>query len=89
MQSRVDSLMEALTNVLIGFLINFVANIVVLPLMLGVPADAGTFAVLGIVYTVISVGRTYVLRRAFNGRTAWEAIKGRFRIGTSRIGARI
>lgn len=77
-QSRIDSLMEALTNVLIGFTINFIANAVILPWYLGVPFSWGGFAVLGLLYTCISVARSYLIRRAFNGRTVWQAIKDRW-----------
>lgn len=75
MQSRIDSLMEALTNVAVGFLINFVANAVILPWYFGIPFSFTGFAVLGVIYTVISVARSYLIRRAFNGRTVWQAIK--------------
>lgn len=78
MQSRMDSFMEALTNVAIGFVINFIANIVILPLMLGVPADFGTFALIGAAYTVVSVARSYAIRRVFDGKSPWEWVKGRF-----------
>ena len=77
-QTRIDSLMEALTNVAIGFGINFAANVVVLPLVLNVPVNLTALGLIGLIYTVISVVRSYVLRRAFNGRSVWEAIKDRF-----------
>jgi hypothetical protein len=80
-QSKIDSLMEAVTNVAIGFGINFVANLIILPWWFGIEADAGSFAVLGAIYTVISIARSYVIRRAFNGQTVWDAIKGRVRGG--------
>ena len=79
MQSRIDSLMEAVVNVAIGFLINFIANWFLLPLILGVSPDLGTFALLGVAYTAISVARSYLIRRAFNGQTVWEALQGRVR----------
>lgn len=74
-QTRTDSFMEALTNVVVGFAINFTANMIVLPWLLGVPADAGAMALIGVAYTVISVARTYGLRRLFNGRTVWQELK--------------
>ena len=77
-QTRIDSLMEALTNVAIGFGINFAANVAVLPLVLGVPVNLSALGLIGAIYTVISVVRSYVLRRLFNGRSAWQAIKDRF-----------
>lgn len=74
-QSRIDSLMEAFCNVLIGFSINFVANWLILPWFFGIEADLASFATLGGIYTVISIARSYVIRRVFNGRTVWEAVK--------------
>lgn len=74
-QSRIDSLMEAVVNVLIGFTINFVANWLILPWFFGIEADLVSFAWLGAIYTVISIARSYAIRRAFNGRTPWEALK--------------
>lgn len=74
-QSRIDSLMEALTNVLIGFLINFFANWLILPWFFGIPADVASFAILGVIYTAISIARSYLLRRAFNGRSVWESMR--------------
>lgn len=78
-QSRIDSLMEAFTNVFIGFTINFVANWLILPWYFGIETDVVSFAWLGAIYTVISIARSYVIRRAFNGQTVWEAIKGKVR----------
>lgn len=74
-QARIDSFMEALTNVAIGFIINFVANWFILPLFLGIEPDVGTFAVIGIAYTLISVARSYAIRRAFNGKSVWRAMR--------------
>ena len=71
--------MEAFTNVFIGFTINFVANWLILPWFFGIEADLASFAWLGAVYTVISIARSYVIRRAFNGQTVWEALKGKIR----------
>lgn len=77
-QTRTDSFMEALTNVAIGFGINFVANILVLPAVLGVPVNLTELGLIGVIFTVISVTRSYTLRRLFNGRSVWQAIKDRF-----------
>lgn len=76
-QTRTDSLMEALTNVAIGFGINFAANVVVLPAVLGIPVNFAELGLIGAIYTVISITRSYTLRRLFNGRSAWAAIKDR------------
>ena len=75
-QTRTDSFMEAMTNVAIGFGINFVANILVLPAVLGVPVNLAELGTIGVIFTVISVVRSYTLRRLFNGRTVWAVIRG-------------
>jgi hypothetical protein len=77
MQTRTDSFMESMTNVAIGFGINFAANVLILPAVLGVPVNLGELGFIGLLYTVISVVRSYALRRAFNGRSVWQAIKAR------------
>ena len=74
-QSRIDSLMEAFTNVLIGFAINLVANWLILPWFFGIEPDVARFAALGAIYTAVSIARSYVIRRAFDGRTVWQAAK--------------
>lgn len=65
-QTKVGSFAEAWANILVGFSVNFTANLIVLP-WFGfdvTPTDA--FGI-GIVFTVISLARSYVLRRYFNG----------------------
>lgn len=76
-QSRADSLMEALTNIVIGIIISTASNCVVMPLVLGVHISARESVALAVVYTAISLARQYVLRRSFNGRSPWQAIKAR------------
>lgn len=77
-QSRTDSLMEALTNIVVGFSINFVANILILPAVLGVPVNLKELGTIGVFFTIVSVVRSYGLRRLFNGRTVWAALKSGF-----------
>ena len=75
-QSRADSFMEAATNIAVGLAVSQAANLVVLPAVLGVHVSQGAALWLGIIYTAISLVRSYLLRRAFNGRSVWQAIKG-------------
>jgi SNF family Na+-dependent transporter len=65
MQPRLHSMLEAVANVAMGYSINFVANLVVLPLF-GLAVSARDAAGIGLVFTGISLARSYVLRRAFN-----------------------
>lgn len=78
MQTKTDSFMEALTNVAVGFGINFTANVFILPAVLGVPVNLKELGFIGILYTIVSVTRSYTLRRIFNGKSIWQALKGRF-----------
>lgn len=66
MQSRLGSFVEAWINVIIGFTINFAANMTFLP-MLGFNISVSQNFALGGIYTVISVARSYAIRRWFNG----------------------
>ena len=66
-QTRLGSLIEACINVLIGFAINFVANMLILPLI-GFHITPGQNLFIGVLYTLVSVARSYVIRRWFNAR---------------------
>lgn len=78
LQSKKESLAEALTNVFIGYWINFGANLIILPLI-GFNITLGQNLFIGILYTVISVARSYVIRRFFNSKlkvfTHWLSTK--------------
>lgn len=67
MQSKLESLVEAWVNVAIGWSINFGANLIVLPAF-GYPVTLGDALGIGVVFTVISVARSYAVRRWFNAR---------------------
>lgn len=66
-QTRLGSLIEALANVAIGFSINWAANMAILPLF-GFHVSAGQAFGIGVFFTVISIARSYVIRRWFNAR---------------------
>lgn len=66
-QTRLGSFIEACMNVAIGFSINFCANLLILPLI-GFHISVGQNLFIGVLYTVISVLRSYVIRRWFNAR---------------------
>lgn len=67
-QSKLGSFVESWTNVAVGFSINYVANLVVLP-WFGLAITASKALGVGVVFTVISVTRSYLLRRWFNRKT--------------------
>lgn len=66
-QTRLGSFIEAWINVAIGFGINFIANLCIFPLF-GFHITLSENLVLGLLYTLISVVRSYCVRRWFNER---------------------
>ena len=77
-QSRLGSLIEVLFNIAIGFAINWAANLLILPLY-GFQVTGGQAFSMGLLFTVISVIRSYIIRRWFNARLhrAAELLAGR------------
>lgn len=66
-QSRLGSLYEAFINIAIGYWINFAGNALILPLF-GFHVTLAQNLQIGVMFTVISVARQYVIRRWFNAR---------------------
>jgi hypothetical protein len=64
-QSRLGSFIEAWVNVFIGYTINFTANLLIFPLF-GWDISIKQNLILGLIFTVISVARSYAIRRWFN-----------------------
>jgi hypothetical protein len=64
-QSRLSSFVESWVNVFIGFWINFFANLLILPLF-GFHISITNNLLMGVLYTGISVARSYCIRRWFN-----------------------
>jgi len=64
-QTRLGSFVEAWANIAIGFAINWLANMLVLP-RFGFDVTSGQAFGIGVVFTVISLIRSYMLRRFFN-----------------------
>jgi hypothetical protein len=65
MQSKKRSFIEAVTNVLVGYLVAVISNLIVLPLF-GYQVSLFDGFAIGVVFTVISLIRSYVIRRLFN-----------------------
>lgn len=65
MQSRSGSFVEATTNVCVGWLLNFILNLLVLPLFGFSVTVADAFGI-GVIFTAVSLIRSYVLRRIFD-----------------------
>lgn len=69
MDSRLKSLTENFTNLAVGFPINYVANLVILPHYASGFTDLSHSAIsaaeIGVWFTIVSVVRSYGLRRLF------------------------
>ena len=65
MQSRLGSLIESLSNIAIGYLVAIAAQAMIFPLF-GISASAREHAQIAALFTVVSIVRSYCLRRLFN-----------------------
>jgi O-antigen/teichoic acid export membrane protein len=66
-QTKLGSFVEAWVNIAVGFAINWCANMVFLPMFGFTGLTASKAFGIGLVFTVISLVRQYILRRYFNG----------------------
>lgn len=76
-QSKIDSLMEAVVNTAIGFIISLITWII-LAWAMGIPLSFAENLFITGVFTVVSIARSYTLRRLFNGRPIWATISSYF-----------
>jgi hypothetical protein len=65
MQSRVMSLVEAAANVLVGYGVAVATQMMVFP-WFGLSTTLGQNLQMGLIFTLVSLLRSYLLRRAFN-----------------------
>lgn len=63
-QSRLMSLVEALTNILVGFWLAVGVQFLIFPWFDLVPTFSSSIGI-GIIFTLISLARSYALRRVF------------------------
>ena len=67
-QSRLMSLVESLVNVLVGYGVAVATQMTVFPLF-GLAVTLTENLLIGLIFTVVSIVRSYALRRLFN---AWQ-----------------
>jgi len=65
-QTKKQSLTEAFINVAVGFIISLISTIIIFPLM-DIASTPSKNLLITLFFTVISVLRSYGLRRYFNG----------------------
>lgn len=65
-QSKVASMVEALTNTAVGFLISLLLQTLVVPYVTGYRTTFAADFTVVVLFTIASILRSYGLRRAFN-----------------------
>lgn len=75
-QSRLMSLVEAVANVIVGYGVAVVTQILIFPVF-GLHTTLVQNLKMGVVFTVVSIARSYVLRRVFEAMNAHEEVLGR------------
>lgn len=63
-QSRLMSMVESLANVLVGYVVAVVTQMAVFPLF-GLAVTVTENLLIGLIFTAVSIVRSYVLRRSF------------------------
>lgn len=63
-QSRVMSLVEAIANVVVGYGVAVLTQLLVFPLF-GLQTTLAENLVIGAIFTVVSIARSFALRRLF------------------------
>ena len=67
MQTKRQSLVESLTSTTIGIIIGIVLNLTILPIF-GYPVSLSDSLWISVIFTVISIIRSYIIRRWFNSK---------------------
>jgi len=68
MQTKKQSFLESLTNVAIGYFISLISLFLIFPI-LGIQSSTGKNLIITLYFTLISIARSYILRRFFNKKT--------------------
>lgn len=74
MQRKIVSLIEVCLSIAIGFAVALCTQLLVFPLF-GIYVDIGAHVSITILFTTVSVVRSYFVRRLFN----WLHVTGRYR----------
>ena len=68
MQSKLESLYEASINTFLGFVIAFISQLVFFPIV-GIEVTLDQNFTLTVLFTLVSIIRTYAVRRFFNKKS--------------------
>lgn len=67
MQTRFQSLIESLINILIGYLTALLSQVLIFPLF-NIDVTFQDNLLIGLYFTIISLARSYLVRRYFNNK---------------------
>ena len=67
MQSKKQSLIESLTSTTIGIIIGILLNLTILPIF-GYPVSLADSLWISVIFTIVSIIRSYIIRRWFNSK---------------------
>ena len=68
MQTKIQSIKEAVTNTAVGFMISYISTFIIFPIV-NVSSSPGKNIIITLYFTIISLIRSYVIRRWFNNKT--------------------
>ena len=72
-QTKLQSLIESLLNIVVGYIVAIASQLLIFPLFdIQIPRSANLW--IGLWFTVISLIRSYVIRRWFNARLHRAAV---------------
>lgn len=74
MQSRLSSFIESMANVLIGYFVSLLVQLIVYP-MFGAAFTFAQNVQIGLIFMVVAIVRSYVIRRWFNARIHAAALR--------------
>ena len=73
-QSRLMSMVESLANVLVGYVVAVVTQMAVFPLF-GLAVTVTENLLIGLIFTAVSIVRSYALRRGFEALRVRQSAK--------------
>ena len=70
MQTKKQSLKESITNIVVGYFISLISQLIIFPL-LNITVTMADNLLISAYFTLISLIRSYVIRRYFNRKIEW------------------
>ena len=68
MQTRMMSLVESVANIIVGYAVAVITQLLVFPFF-GLAASLSDNLIIGLIFTAVSLCRSYALRRIFNSQS--------------------